>query len=172
MKQKNLAKWLKCIIIGTGICGLIIYAFVIPMIGQTIAELNLELSGCFTDPDSVMKSGLYYKPWLYFIWASGIPCYVVLFLAWQIAANIGLNHSFSYKNAGLLKWISIIAAGDATFFFIGNIIMLLLKLNHPVIVLFSLIIVFVGISIAVASAVLSHLVSKAAALQEENDLTI
>ncbi|MBQ5563804.1 MAG: DUF2975 domain-containing protein, partial [Clostridia bacterium] len=35
-----------------------------------------------------------------------------------------------------------------------------------------LVIVFIGISISVAAAVLSHLIIKAANLKEENDLTI
>ena len=33
MEQKKLSKWLKCMIIGIGICGLIIYAVVIPYLG-------------------------------------------------------------------------------------------------------------------------------------------
>ncbi len=162
MEQKTLSKWLKCIIIGTGLCGLVIYAFVIPTLGQTIAEQIADQNPKFT----------YFQPWLCFIWISGIPCYAVLFFAWKIATNIGLDCSFSAENAKLLKWISISAAGDVAFFFVGNIIMLLLNMNHPVIVLFSFIIVFVGIAVAVAAAALSHLVKKAAVLQEQSDWTI
>ena len=159
MKQTSLSKWLKIIIIGCGICGLLIYALVMPSIGQTLASENPEMSS-------------YFWPWLIFIWATGIPCYIALFFAWKIAANIGVDKSFSISNAKLLKWISILAAGDAAFFFLGNIVFLLLNMNHPSIVLLSLIIVFAGVAISVAAAALSHLVMKAADLQEQSDLTI
>ena len=47
-----------------------------------------------------------------------------------------------------------------------------LNMNHPGIVIMSLLIVFAGTAIAVAAAALSRLVKKAAALQEQSDLTI
>ena len=53
-----------------------------------------------------------------------------------------------------------------------NIILLILNRNHPGVVLASFVVVFVGIAVAVASAALSHLVKKAAALQEQSDWTI
>ena len=71
-----------------------------------------------------------------------------------------------------MKHISTLAAGDSIFFFAGNIIYLIIGFNHPSVVLASLAVVFIGISIAVAAAVLSHLILKAAQLKEENDLTI
>ena len=159
MKQTSLSKWLKIILIGCGICGLLIYALVMPSIGQTLASENPEMSS-------------YFWPWLIFIWVTGIPCYIALFFAWKIAANIGGDKSFSLSNAKLLKWISSLAAGDAAFFFLGNIVFLLLNMNHPSIVLLSLIIEFAGVAISVAAAALSHLVMKAADLQEQSDLTI
>jgi len=61
---------------------------------------------------------------------------------------------------------------DAGFFFVGNIILFLLSMSHPGVVIASLVIVFVGIAVAVAAAALSHLVKKAAVLQEQSDWTI
>lgn len=160
MKQLSLARWLKFIIIGVGICGLVVYTIVIPMLGQAIA---------------VYEEGHYdycYWPWLIFIWMTGIPCYAALVLAWRIAGNIGADKSFSVANAKLLKWISILALGDAGFFFAGNIVLLFLNMNHPGIVVFSLMIVFAGVAVAVAAAALSHLVLKAEVLQDQCDWTI
>lgn len=160
MKQDSLSKWLKFIIIGVGICGLIVYGMVIPMLGQTMAAyLNGEFDHC-------------YWPWLGFIWITAIPCYMVLVFAWKIACNIGADKSFTVANAGHLKWISILAVADAAFFFLGNIVFLFLDLNHPSIVLFSLLVVFAGVAVAIASAALSHLVLKAEVLQEQSDWTI
>lgn len=159
MEQKNLARWLKSMIIGVGVCGLIIYVYLVPVMGKEILKSSMENVNNFT-------------PWLIFIWLTGIPCYVVLVLAWQIAENIGKDRSFSDSNANKLKLISYFAAGDSIFFFIVNIIFLILDINKISIVLLSLFIVFAGIVVAVAAAVLSHLVKKAADLQEQSDFTI
>ena len=45
-------------------------------------------------------------------------------------------------------------------------------MSHPGVALFSLIVVFAGVAVAVAAAALSYLVKKAAVLQEQSDLTI
>jgi len=160
MKQTTLSKWLKTIIIGVGICGLIVYGMVIPMLGESLANyLQGEFDYC-------------YLPWLIFIRLTAIPCYLALFFAWKIASNIGKDQSFTVANAKYLKWISILAMTDAAFFFVGNIVYLFLGLNHPGIVVWSLLVVFAGVAVAVASASLSHLVLKAEVLQEQSDLTI
>ncbi len=159
MEQKNLSKWLKCILLGCGICGVLIYAAVLPMMGTSLRTAYPEFSDRFW-------------PWLIFLWITGIPCFTVLVLTWRIATNIGHDRSFSTSNAMLLKWISILAAADSCFFFVGNAVMLLLNMSHPGVVLASFAVVFAGIAIAVLSAVLSHLVQKAAVLQEQSDWTI
>lgn len=159
MQQITLSKWLKFILIGIALCGLVIYTVVFPALGQSIVTQNEEFSYCFW-------------PWLIFIWVTGIPCYIAIVFAWRIATNIGADQSFSLSNAKLLKWIAILAAGDAAFFFIGNIIFLFLNMSHPGIVLISFIIVFAGVAISIASAALSHLVMKASVLQDQSDWTI
>ena len=160
MKQSTLSKWLKAVILGVGICGLIVYFLVVPMMGkQIIAIEKSEFAHC-------------YRPWLFFIWATGIPCFAALVFAWKIARNIGADRSFSMENAKYLQGIAMLAAADAAFFFAGNVVLLLLNMNHPGIVLFSLLIVFAGVAVSVASAALSHLVEKAVDLQVESDLTI
>jgi hypothetical protein len=158
MKQSSLARWLKFIILGVGLCGLAVYA-IVPIFGKSVAEY---------------AGGVYlnYWPMVIFIWLTALPCYGALVLAWRIAGNIGADRSFSMENAGLLKWISVLAAGDAGFFFLGNIVLWLMNLNHPAVVLLSLLVVFAGAAVAVASAALSHLVEKAAVLQEESEGTI
>ena len=159
MNQRRLSKWLKIIILCVYACGICIYTWVIPELGKAIAAHNPEYAYC-------------YKPWIAFIGITAIPCFAVLVFAWRIVVNIGEDRSFTEENAKMLRWISMLAAGDAIFFFVGNIAMLLLNMNHPGIVLLSLSVVFVGVAVTVASAALSHLVHKAALLQEQSDLTI
>lgn len=160
MKQSSLANWLKIIIVGLGICGLIIFCIVLPILGQTIDQ---AYQGEFHS---------YYLFWLIFIWVAALPCYAVLVLAWRVAVNIGKDRSFSIQNAKLIKGISYLAAADSAFFFLGNIISLFFNLNHPSVVLASLFIIFIGVAISVAAAVLSHLILKAQVLQEQSDWTI
>ena len=159
MEQKYLAKWLKIIIVGVAICGLIFYGAIIPTLGNDAIDQYPEFSGWF-------------RPWLIFLWTTGVPCFIVLVFGWRVASNIGKDCSFSDDNAKLLKWISWLASGDSAFFFAGNIVMLFLNMNHPGVILASIMIDFAGVAVAVASAVLSHLVQKAAVLQEQSDLTI
>ena len=124
---------------------------------------------------AVAEDGVFdhlYWPWLVLIWVTVLPIYAALAFGWIIAVNIGKDRSFSVENARLLKWISGLAAGDAAFFFIGNILYLFLDWSHPGVTLMSLIVVFVGVAISVAAAALSHLVMKAALLQEQQELTI
>ena len=160
MRQKSLSNWLKFIIIGVGLCGLVIYLLVVPMLGQTVA---------------VAEDGVFdhlYWPWLVFIWVTALPVCAALAFGWIIAVNIGKDRSFCVENARLLKWISGLAAGDAAFFFLGNVIYLLLGWSHPGVTLLCLVVVFVGVAISVAAAALSHLVMKAVLLQEQSDLTV
>ena len=155
MRQKTLSNWLKFVIIGVGVCGLVIYLLVIPMLGQTVAAA---------------EDGLFdhlYWPWLVLIWVTALPCYAALAFGWVIAANIGKDRSFSVENARLLKWISCLAAGDAAFFFLGNVIYLLLGWSHPGVTLLCLVVAFLGVAVSVTAAALSHLVMKTALKEEE-----
>ena len=159
MELKALERWLKVILFGVAICGLVLYFVLFPSLGETFAYNNPEYAFC-------------YWPWLIFLWVSGIPCYAVLVIGWRIATNIGNNKSFSMSNVESFKQISWLAAGDTAYFFIGNLVLLFLNMSHPGIALCSLIVVFIGVSITVAAAVLSRLVKNAADLQEESELTI
>ena len=159
MKQKSLSNRLKAIIIGMGIIGLVFYGLVVPELGNDLVSHYPEYSSA-------------YYLWIGFLWLTAVPCYIVLYFAWKISDNIGKDNSFCKENAVCMKHISTLAAGDSIFFFAGNIIYLVIGFNHPSIVLAALAVVFIGISIAVAAAVLSHLILKAAEMKEENDLTI
>lgn len=159
MEQKTLSLVLKLVLIGFAAAGIIVYFWAIPVLGSDFAASYPEFAHC-------------YWPWLIFLWITAIPCYVTLFFGWSIATEIGRDNSFSVKNAVSLRNIALLAAGDALFFFAGNVLYLFLNMNHPAIFLVSCFVVFLGVAVAVAAASLSHLVYKAAKIREENDLTI
>lgn len=159
MKQSHLSLWLRGIVVGTGICGAAVYAYLLPFWGRDLAAADAALSG-------------FYWPWLVFLWLTALPCYTVLGYGWQIAGEIGRDNSFCYQNARRLQRVAALAAGDTAFFFAGNLLLLILGYSHPGIAFLGCLIVFAGIAVAVAATVASHLVYKAAALREENELTI
>lgn len=159
MRQESLSRWLKVIFLGVGLCGLVICGYGAPSIGQYLMEMYPEYSRA-------------YPVWMGFLLLTAAPCYGGLACGWRIAGEIGRDNTFSRKNAGLLKWVSILAGADAGFFFLGNVALLFAGWNHPSILLASLLVVFAGASIAVVSAGVSHLVYKAALMREEAELTI
>lgn len=159
MKQETLSRLLKLAIIVIGVCGLFIFAVILPAYGQSIVAQYPEFENRFL-------------PWLVFLCLSGVPCYAVLFLGWKIASNIGRDDSFTEKTANLFQWISWLALADSIFFFAGNIVLWFANMSHPGVALMSLIVVFAGMTVTVAAAVLSRLIEKAACLQEQSDLTI
>ena len=159
MNQKSLSVWLKVITVGLALIGLAVYLLIIPACGQSIVSQYPE----FSDR---------YLPWLIFISLTAVPVFWALVLVWLIAANIGADRSFTVGTAGYMKWISWLAAADSAFFFLGSIVMLLLNMSHPGVALISMMFVFLGAAIAAGAAALSHMIRKAAVLQEQSDLTI
>ena len=160
MSQKSLSHWLKVILVGLALCGAVVYALVIPEAGKYLVSGAPELAP-------------WYWPWLIFAWITAIPCCAVLVLGWKIAVNIGADRSFTLENALLLKRIALWAAGDSALVFVWNLVCFFITgMNHPAVALLLLLVVFVGVAISIAAAALSHLVRKAADLQEQSDWTV
>lgn len=155
MSQKSLSSRLKIIIIGVAVVGVFFYSHLLPFISMFFEGENV-----------------YPAAWFVFFLISAVPCYAVLVYAYKIAHNIGADRSFSEENARYLHRISTLAAVDAAYVFVGSAVFF--TIDNPELLPISLviIIVFIGVSVSVAAAALSHLVSKAARLQDENDLTI
>lgn len=159
MNPKRISIWLKIILAGIYVCGAFVYLWVIPELGTAIKTMNPEFSYC-------------YAPWLGFIGITALPCVAGLSNAWKISTDIGDDRSFTKENAKRLKWIAFLAAGDAAYFFAGNILFILLNMHHPGLFIMAMAVVLVGIAMAMASGALSYLVGRAALLQEQSDLTI
>ena len=159
MNPRRISIWLKIILAFVYICGAFVYLWVIPELGTAIKTMNPEFSYC-------------YAPWLGFISITALPCVAGLSDVWRISTNIGDDRPFTKENARLLKRIAFLAAGDAAYFFAGNILFLFLNMHHPGLFIMAVAVVLVGIAIAMASGALSYLVGRAALLQEQSDLTI
>ncbi|MDI6618455.1 MAG: DUF2975 domain-containing protein [Clostridiales bacterium] len=159
MKQSELAKWLKCIIIISAFIGLFLCGLIAPLLGSDAASANPEL-----------KFMLW--PSLIFIWITAVPLYMALWESWLISCDISNDNSFCDQNAKRLKSISKLALCECIFYLAAIITLMALNMLHPGILLIAVLIIFISISISVTSAALSHLVEKASALKQENDLTI
>lgn len=101
---------------------------------------------------------------------SAIPIAIALALFWMICTEIGRDNSFCRKNAKLLSGIGFCALIDTGYCAVGTVTLEFL-VGSPVWLL-GLGVCVVGLAIALAAFLLSHLVLKAADLKSENDLTI
>lgn len=159
MDKKFLAKALKLIVLASALCGMVLYGYALPQVGTSMAEKLPEFAHCRL-------------PWLVFLWMSGIPCFCVLLVVWKIAHSIQKDMEFAASNSQRFHLIALFAAGDAVFFFAGNLLLWLLGKNHPSILIASLMICCFGAAVAVVSEGLSVLFKKAEDLQEQSDWTI
>lgn len=159
MKQAEMAKWLKCLVLFTGVVGVIFMAFMIPTLIGDLARQNPHFAYLA-------------QPGIIFIWLTAIPVYISLYKIWRICDEINHNNSFSTKNAALLRDISHMALLDSILY-LGIIILMITMRHLDVFVLLAVFAaIFLGVLVAVFTAVLSHLTEKASALKSENDLTI
>lgn len=159
MKQKELAKWLKLVITFAALIGVFLCLVIVPTLGHDFALMYPEFD-------------YMYWPCLIYIWITAVPFYFALYKAFLICREISADNSFCTENAQRLKEISKLALSECILYLAAMIILFVLNLLHPSILLIMLFIIFTGISIAIISAALSHLVEKASELKKENDLTI
>ncbi len=159
MKQRELSLLLKAAIVVTVLGTLLLLSFFAYSMGDEMRMENPEVAYLFW-------------PCLIFLWASSLPFFAALLLGWRIATDMGRNRSFCHENAQRLKWVCWLALLEAAVY-IGAVVTLgVLHLASPGIALLLLFTVAAGLVVAVIAAVLSHLVDKAVALQQENDLTV
>jgi Protein of unknown function (DUF2975) len=159
MNQKELANWLKGIIIICGILGLLFCVYFGPEIGREVL-LNSK------------KLKVLYKPFIVFIWLTGIPFYISLILGWKICMEISINQAFSIKNADRLKQISFLAMIECFLYFVALIYLFIVKSISTNMLIIILLILFFAFVISVLTSILSQLVREANKIKTDNDLTI
>jgi len=127
-------------------------------------------------PDRIMMAGKMYGmewmvvPGIAAVSLSAIPIIIALVLFWMICTEVGRDNSFCRKNARYLSGIGFCALVDTGYCAVGTVTLEALA-GSPVWLL-GLGVCVVGLAIALAAFLLSHLVLKAAELKSENDLTI
>ena len=127
-------------------------------------------------PQRIQEAGAAYNaawmitPGIVCISISAVPIAIALVLFWQICTEIGRDNSFCHKNAGRLTAIGFCALIDTGYCAVGTVTLEILV--GSAIWVLGLGESTVGLSIALAAFLLSHLVLKAADMKAENDLTI
>ena len=159
MRSQTLALLMKISVLGAAVCGVFICIFVVPAFGNDIVYSNPELGG-------------WYWPWLIFTWLVALPCFVILIEVWRVSNSVRNETVFTLKTAKLVRSGVILLLCDAALLFAGNVCLLLCNMNHPGVVLISLIIAVFEAAAALFAAVLSRYLTKAAILQEESDGTL
>ena len=145
----------------------------------TILFLAAMAALCYVKifPDAIVEMGRQsadvswlVTPGVIAVSVSAIPIAIALGLFWMICTEVGRDNSFCYKNAKLLSGIGFCALVDTGYCAVGTVTLELLA-GGPVWLL-GIGVCVVGLAIALAAFLLSHLVLKAADLKAENDLTI
>jgi hypothetical protein len=160
MKQKEMAVWLNVIAFIAGALGIVFLIVLLPVISRDFI------------PEEELKISNIRIVFQVFIWITAIPCYLSLLKFINICRNIKQDNSFCIDNALSLKAISKLILADCCFYIVGGGLLFAAQLWHPFILLLLILILFVGFALAILTMALSHLVLKACALKQENDLTI
>ncbi|WP_242310106.1 DUF2975 domain-containing protein [Bacillus cereus group sp. BfR-BA-01331] len=159
MKQKELSLWLKLIIILCGCFGLLFCIYIGPETGRAVLLVSENLKGL-------------YKPFVLFIWITGIPFFSALFLGWKICSDIASHQAFTVKNANRLKRISILSMTEGVLYIGGLLYIFAAGSYHTSILVILLLILFFSVVISIFTSLLSHLIREASEIKDDNDLTI
>ena len=105
-----------------------------------------------------------------FQWLISMPCFFVLFIAWETCLDMQNGRLFTFENAKRIKRASILLLSSVISFVIGKVLFYLLGWNKELII--HMIIFIIGFTVWVMIAALSHYIGSAAKLQEESDFTV
>lgn len=159
MKQNEMARWLKLVTLLAAAAGILAIVFLIP----SLLDVLLPSDSC---------ASILWLPLVGFVWLTALPCFACLWQFWGICTRIGQDRSFCAENAAALKRISQLLLFDCVLYCIAALGAAMLGLLTFSRALFLVTILLVGFTLTVLSAALSHLILKAAALQQDADLTI
>ena len=157
MKRVGLLRTLKGVVAFLAVMAAVYYAAIFP---SRIREIGLE------EPELAWLV----TPGIIAISLSAVPIAIALVLFWKICTEIGRDNSFCHRNASRLSGIGFCALIDTGYCAVGTVTLEIL-VGSPIWLL-GLGVCTVGLAIALAAFLLSHLVLKAADMKAENDLTI
>jgi len=114
----------------------------------------------------------FFVPWMTLILSTGIPVYLILYELWNFAKTLNNGIFFTEKNSVRLNKVAKLIIFDITCFLIFVWIFGYLGIGHPGIIIYALVIYFIGLSFAVSAMIASFLFKEASKLKTQIDLTI
>lgn len=161
MQDKKLSSLIRASIILIAVCGMAICLLWVPM-----GEFGWKMG------DVWLLDGQVKEFWaqIVFHWIVSLPCFYLLWLAWQVTGDMKKGRLFIFENASRVKYATWILAGDLLLFLLGHTLFALLRWNTCYMVY--LLVALIGLIVTVFLGVVSHYLSRAAELQEESDATI
>ena len=159
MSSKTLGNLMKVSVFAAVVCGLFLCLFIIPSWGASITGADPEFGGWFW-------------LWLIFVWLFSMPYFTILVYVWKVSSAVIRDTVFTIQTAKWVKTGAVLLLSDAGFLFAGNVVLLLLNMNHPGVLMFSVISFIFAVALALLAAVLSRYLTKAAVLQEESEGTL
>ena len=160
MKRMALVRTLKGVVVFLTMLAALFYGFVFPELIRGIGAMWEEAFAWLVTPGIVAVS------------LSAVPIAIALVLFWQICTDIGRDNSFCHRNAWRLSGIGFCALADTAYCAVGTVTVFAITGGHPGVFLVATAAILIGLAIALAAFLLSHLVLKAAELKDEHDLTI
>lgn len=165
MKNQTASTLLLAILACLGIFGLAFFLWILPESARLILDLSVY------DTYGTRYSTFYYA-WISFAWVTAIPCYVALFFAVRVALRMGKGEAFSRVTAKDINRFALCALVDACFVLAVNVVFSFLNLSHPGIFLFFILVELFGVAIYILFRILAAYVMQAAAIREEQELTV
>ncbi|WP_074600383.1 DUF2975 domain-containing protein [Sediminibacillus halophilus] len=159
--KRGTTLFLRTAVILIGIPVLALCIFVVPEIGNFIAELYPEMAY------------LKYLVWID-LYATAIPFYFALYQAFKLLSYIDKSKAFSELSVKALKKITYCAVTISAFYVVGMPLFYLMAEadDAPGIILIGMLVIFAALVIAVFAAVLQRLLQEAIHIKSENDLTV
>lgn len=160
ISYKRLAALLRTgLLVAALVCAAVFFWF-LPEQGRGIAAADPEYAWAFW-------------PCLSFAWLFAAPVFWAMAVMWRVFGRIGRGRAFCMENAGALRTVSRLAFFDAALVPVGVITLALLGAGSPGLTVLAMPLGTMACAlIGVMAMALSRLVADAAALQDENDLTV
>lgn len=158
MKRKTLAWSLRAIEVIVALIVAAVYGFLIPWMLRGMGSTHPECAG-WVGPGIAVLS------------VTAVPVVIALVCFWIICGNIAADRSFCRQNARLLTVIGVSALADALYCLVIFAALCVID-ARPAALAAALCVTLFGLAMAMASFLLSHLVEKASAMEEEIQLTV
>ena len=161
MKTKTMTNLLRLVLVAAAaLCGVFFFAF-LPFYGRELVQCAPEYAALFW-------------PCLVWAWLFALPIFGAMIPGWRIFGSISAPEgAFTRRNARDMRSISRLAFADALIFPAGMFVLAFMGAGSaPLTIVITPMVIFCCVAVGIVCYVLSRLIGDAAALREENDMTI